>query len=101
MPLLAESGDQCSVRRDLNQERRHPNDGEQGACDPESELFTRFVDCKKQDHRAQFDEHHGHDDPCRLSSVASVVGFPWLSSDSVHQRIMHDLNEPDQAGHEP
>ena len=100
MDGLVVTRDQPPVAGDLNEVGREPNHRHQRSARPEQrERQLRRTDPEHEHDGRQFDQHRRRHDPRRQHRMPLLVRREDRTADAAEQRVMHDLHEPDQAGH--
>jgi hypothetical protein len=101
MGLAIESVLKDIMLRHLQEEGGHPDNNYERRTEKKKRTRTRIGWMKEQEECAgRFNQHWNNHD---VSSEAGVVGFIRGESGRAHarhQRIVNDLDKPDDAGHE-
>ena len=62
---------------------------------------SRWWRCDKCYGSSEFDQHRQYDDQASLFDVSGMPCRKLCFPDTVKQWVMHDVDEPDEAGQEP
>ena len=101
MDERVESRCKAMVRRNLKHGCRRPHQSDErkpNPCRPQwDDDRPPDDDCRR---RQQFDDHRRRHDERRQTLVRSLIVCVAIHPHGAHQRIMHHLDEPDDARHE-
>lgn len=95
------TGGKAIVERDLQEPGAGPNGGEQEhAGEGEGAVGAGGAEAKGGGGR-ELDEHDGGDDEGGAALVLALVSGEVGVADGTKERVVDDLDEPDETGHEP
>ena len=101
MHISVEAAHQPTMCRGLEERRRTPDHGQEPEADPRHlTRLSRWQGGRQPDGAGEFRQHRRYDHPSGPYGVRTLVADEGVGPDARHQRVVHDLDEDDQARHE-